>query len=152
MPTFNFIVAKYFDLHGKYRDYRLSQVTCLFTVVGFALMAFAPVPGILIWGLVFLSLGLGFIIAARSLVTALVPSSHIGTLYSALAISQALGILIAGPLFAYLFQLGMHLGNAWMGLPWLQASFIFLLVSIAIWRIRLRDPLSHDEEEPLIAE
>ncbi|KAJ5994791.1 hypothetical protein N7481_001768 [Penicillium waksmanii] len=152
MPAFNSIAGKFFNLHGKYRDYRLTQVTSVFTAVGFGIMAFAPVPGILIWGLVFLSIGLGFLVATRTLVTALVLPNHIGTLYSALAISQALGGLIAGPLFAYLFRLGMHLGNAWMGLPWLQASVIFILVSIVSWYIRVRDPISHDEEEPLLAE
>jgi MFS family permease len=152
MPAFNSIAGKFLNLHGKYRDYRLTQVTSVFTAVGFGIMAFAPVPGILIWGLVFLSIGLGFLVATRSLVTALVLPNHIGTLYSALAISQALGGLIAGPLFAYLFRLGMHLGNAWMGLPWLQASVIFILVSIVSWYIRVRDPVSHDEEEPLLAE
>ncbi|KAJ5378504.1 hypothetical protein N7509_011623 [Penicillium cosmopolitanum] len=152
MPAFNSIAGRFFNLHGKYRDYRLTQVTSVFTAVGFGIMAFAPVPGILIWGLLFLSIGLGFLVTTRSLVTALVLPNHIGTLYSALAISQALGGLIAGPLFAYLFRLGMHLGNAWMGLPWLQASVIFILVSIVSWYIRVRDPVSHDEEEPHLAE
>jgi MFS family permease len=152
MPAFNSIAGRFFDLHGKYRDYRLSQATSVFTTVGFAIMAFAPVPGILIWGLLFLSIGMGFLVATRSLVTALVLPNHIGTLYSALAISQSLGGLISGPLFAYLFRLGMHFGNAWMGLPWLQASVVFMLVSIVAWNIRVRDPLSHDEEEPLLAE
>ncbi|KAJ5100024.1 hypothetical protein N7532_007025 [Penicillium argentinense] len=148
MPSFNMILGKFFNLHGKHRDHRLSQGTALFTMVGFAIMAFAPVPGILIWGLAILSLGLGFLITTRSLVTALVLPSHIGTLYSALAISMSVGILISGPLFAYLFRIGMHLGNAWMGLPWLQASLIFGLVTIAIWRIRVRDPVEYENPRP----
>jgi MFS family permease len=117
-------------------------------------MGLAPVPTLLICGLVILSLGSAFLITARSLATSLVPPDHVGTLYSAIAISQSLGILVAGPLFAYLFRIGLHLGGAWLGLPFLQAGLLYVIATVAIWCIRVPRAAEdeNEEAEPLLSE
>ncbi|KAJ5948335.1 hypothetical protein N7466_001350 [Penicillium verhagenii] len=146
MPGVTFLAVRYFDLHGKFRDYRLSQLMGLFGVIGFTVVGFAPTAGILITGLVIVSSSAAFMVTTRSLATSLVLPDHVGTLYSALAISQSIGTFVAGPLFAYLFRLGMHLGSAWMGLPFLQAAVCFGFATAALWRIRLNRSLQSDEE------
>lgn len=152
MPALSWMVAKYFNLHGKFRDHRLSQGAGILSIIGFAAMGISPTPEFLIGGLVVLSLGAAFLVTTRSLVTALVLPDHVGTLYSAIAISQAIGQFIAGPLFAYLFRLGMHLGDAWMGLPFLQAALFFIIATAAVWRIRINRSLpGESEEEPLLS-
>lgn len=120
-------------------------------------MGLAPVPVLLIWGLVILSLGSSFMITTRSLVTSLVSPDHVGTLYSGIGVSQALGTFVAGSLFAYLFRLGMHLGDAWMGMPFLQAALFFVVATMAVWRVRIQSSqLSSSEDveqrEPLLSE
>lgn len=152
MPILTFLATRYYNLHGKYRDYRLSQVSGILSIVGFAAVGLAPVPVLLICGLVFLSLGSAFMITARSLVTALVVPDHVGTLYSAIGISQSVGMFIAGPLFAYLFKLGMHLGNAWMGMPFLQTSLFYVIATVAVWRVRIGRSTRDETEESLVAE
>jgi MFS family permease len=153
MPALSFVAAKYLNLHGKHRDHRLSQGSGLVSIIGFLLMGFAPVPALLICGLVVLSLGSAFLITARSLATGLVPPDQVGTLYSAIAISQSLGILIAGPLFAYLFRIGLHFGGAWMGLPFLQAGLFYVIATVAMWCIRVpRATQDENEAEPLLSE
>jgi len=154
MPAINFLAARYLNLHGKFRDYWISQGTGFLGIIGFTLLGLAPSPGILITGLVIISFSGAFSISTRSLATSLVLPDHVGTLYSALAISQSIGMFIAGPLFAYLFRLGMHLGNNWMGLPFLQAALCFMFATAAIWRIRVGRSLPNDESgerEPLIS-
>lgn len=152
MPLLTFIAGKYFNLHGKYRDHRLSQGSGILSVIGFAAVGLAPVPVFLICGLVFLSLGSGFMTASRSLVTSLVVPDHVGTLYSAIGVSCSVGTFIAGPLFAYLFKLGMHLGNAWMGMPFLQASLFYLAATVAVCWVRMGRSTQDEEEEPLVSE
>jgi MFS family permease len=147
----SFLAARYFNLHGKQRDYRLSQGSGILSLIGFAAMGLAPVPVLLIGGLVIMSLGSAFMITMRSLVTSLVLPDHVGTLYSAIGISQALGMFVAGPLFAYLFKLGMHLGNAWMGMPFLQAALFYMVATIAVWRVRISRS-TDEEQEPLVSE
>lgn len=147
MPALSFLSVKYLDLHGKWRDQRLSQASGVLSVIGFAAIAVAPVPAILIVAVVILSLGSAFMISARSLATSLVLPDHVGTLYSAITISQSIGMMMAGPLFAYLFKLGMHLGDVWMGLPFLQAAVFYVAATIAVSYIRLGWPLPSNESQ-----
>ncbi|KAJ5642430.1 hypothetical protein N7490_006430 [Penicillium lividum] len=153
IPTLTFLAARYLNLHGKFRDYRLGQLTGVFGVIGFTVMGLAPSPVILIAGLVIFSFSTAFGVSARSLATALVPPDHVGTLYSALGVSQSIGTLIAGPLFAYLFQLGMHLGSVWMGLPFIQAAICFVFATAAMWRIQLSRSFDEEggEQEALVS-
>lgn len=157
MPAVSLVAGRYFDLHGQHRDWRLSQGSGLLSIIGFAAMGLAPVPGLLIWGLVILSLGSSFMITTRSLVTSLVSPDHVFTLYSAIGVCQALGAFVAGPLFAYLFRLGMHLGDAWMGMPFLQAALFFVAATVAVWRVQIQSSQSSPSEdveqrEPLLSE
>lgn len=153
MPAVTFVVGRYFNLHGKHRDWRLSQGSGVLSIVGFAAMGLAPDPVLLILGLVILSLGSTFMITTRSLVTSLVSPNQVGTLYSAIGVSQAIGIFVAGPLFAYLFRLGMHLGDAWMGMPFLQAALFFVVATVAVWRVRIQcSGEDEEQQEPLLSE
>ncbi|KAJ5746959.1 uncharacterized protein N7511_008655 [Penicillium nucicola] len=147
MPVLSFLAAKYFNLHGKQSDHVMSKGSGILSVIGFVAIALAPTPAILIFGQIILSMGMAFMVNTRSLATALVLPDHVGTLYSALAITQSAGMLVAGPLFANLFRLGLHLGNAWLGLPFLQASLFFVIAVVAVWHIRLGPSRVSDEEQ-----
>lgn len=125
----------------------MSQGSGLLAIIGFAAIFVAPVPAILIFGLVILSLGSTFPISSRSLATAIVQPDHVGTLYSAIAVAQSVGLLVSGPLFAGLFRLGLHLGDAWMGLPFLQAALFYVVACVAVSCIRLRSSQRNGQEE-----
>ncbi|KAJ5419500.1 uncharacterized protein N7487_003050 [Penicillium crustosum] len=149
MPGLSGLAIRYLNLHGKYRDHVMSKWSGILSIIGFAAIFLAPTPAILVGGQIILSIGSSFLVTTRSLATALVLPDHVGTLYSVIAIAQSVGVLVAGPLFANLFRLGMHLGNAWMGLPFLQASLFFVVAVAAIRRIRLGPPArgNNDEEQ-----
>ncbi|KAJ5259218.1 hypothetical protein N7478_012199 [Penicillium angulare] len=157
MPVLTWMVGKYFNLHGKRRDLLFSQGTGILCIIGFLVVGLAPNPEILIGGLTIASLGSAFAINTRSLATLLVMPDHVGTLYSAIAISQSMGTFVAGPLFAYLFRIGMHFGGFWLGLPFLQASVFFLIATAALWRIKVNRELpgmrqvSAEERVPLMS-
>ncbi|CAG7963727.1 unnamed protein product [Penicillium olsonii] len=151
MPSLSFLAAKYLNLHGKQSDHVMSKGSGILSVIGFAAIFIGPTPAFLITGLVILSIGSAFLVTTRSLATSLVLPDHVGTLYSAIAIAQGLGLLVSGPLFVNLFRLGLHLGKAWMGLPFLMASVFFFASVVAVWNVKL-EPLSRsDEEEPLLS-
>ncbi|KGO74874.1 Major facilitator superfamily domain, general substrate transporter [Penicillium italicum] len=153
MPILSFLTAKHLSLRGKRSDHFLSKGSGVLSIIGFAIISIAPTPAILIGGQVILSIGSAFMITTRSLATSLVQPDHAGTLYSAIAIAQGLGTLVSGPLFANLFRLGMHLGTAWTGLPFLQASLFFIVAVTAVWHVRLGpSPRANDEEQdPLLS-
>lgn len=157
MPAITTLAAKYLNLHGKHRDSLQSKITGILSVVGFMLMGLAAQPGILIFGLVIGALGSAFMVSTRSLATALVLPDHVGTLYSAFAISQSIGVFVAGPLLANLFRLGMHLGGTWTGLPFLQTGLLFAIATAAVWRLQVNRSLpgedegGEEEQRPLIS-
>lgn len=154
MPGLSGLAIRYLNLYGKYRDHEMSKWSGILSIIGFAAIFLAPKPAILVGGQIILSIGSSFLVTTRSLATALVLPDHVGTLYSVIAIAQSVGMLVAGPLFANLFRLGMHLGNAWMGLPFLQASLFFVMAVAAIWQIRLGTPArgNNDEDQaPLLS-
>ncbi|KAJ6160359.1 hypothetical protein N7470_003755 [Penicillium chermesinum] len=151
MPTWNYLAARFLDLHGKYRDYVTSQGSGVLLVVGFTLMALAPKPEVLILGIIVMSLGTALIMASRSLATEFIASNHVGTLFAVIAILCSIANLIASPLMAYLFKLGMHMGEAWMGLPLLLGTLLTSIATIAVWQARLDGssppkPVQEDED------
>jgi MFS family permease len=132
------------------KDLRLSQGSGLLLTVGSIIMFLAPVPAILILGLVIFALGSTFHLTARSLVTSLVVSDHVATLYSAIAVVTSGGMLVAGPLLANTYRWGMQLGENWIGLPFLVAASLYLLALLAISFVKLkieRDETSLPPEE-----
>ncbi|EPS25160.1 hypothetical protein PDE_00091 [Penicillium oxalicum 114-2] len=132
MPGITFAATNYLNMHGPHRDHYITLGSGLLMTVGFLAVGLAPFPPLLVIGVVALSLSSAFPITARSLATSLVPPDHVGTLYSAITISQSIGILVAGPLFAYLFRIGLHLGGAWMGMPFLQAGLLAIIATVAV--------------------
>ena len=150
MPALCYLVAKYLNWHGTFQAYRLSQVTGMTCVIGLTAVAFAPAPSVLAMGLILLSLGSSFSVTTRSLATGLILPNHVGTLYSAIAIAQNLGIFFFGPISAYLFKIGIHWGRLWFGLPFLQNAVIFLACTLGLWFVRLHKPSrSEDDDEDL---
>lgn len=137
MPLLSYLITKYLHWEPTWKDFRLSQGCGLLATIGFAIIALAAVPAVLVLGLVAISLGSALAVTSRSLATSLVAADHVGTLYSAAAVMQSLGNLVAGPLFACGFNLGMRLGEEWLGLPFLLAALLFVIVFAAISCIRL---------------
>lgn len=69
--------------------------------------------------------------------TSFVPSQNqIATLYAAMSVSRSVGGVVAGPIFASLYGVGMQLGLEWSGLPFAVGSIIFLLTLIPVVCIR----------------
>ena len=135
MPLIASVLNRY--LEAKRKDFRLSQVCGALATVGFAVTALAPSPIVLVLGLVALSLGSAIAVASRSLVTSFVAEDQVGTLYSAASVMTSVGSLSAGPVFAYVFKLGLYLGANWSGLPFLLAAVLFAASLAAFSCIRL---------------
>lgn len=133
------------------KDRRMCQASGLIRIFGFTLMFIAASPTTYICRLAFASLGAAFIINARSLVTFLVTLHQVDTLYSAFTMMQAHGWLVAGPLFARLFQLGLNFSRAWLGLPFLFAELLYAAATITEWFMSMPDKASDNECHARIA-
>ncbi|KAI6403203.1 hypothetical protein MCOR23_003579 [Pyricularia oryzae] len=104
-------------------------------------------------GLPCYTLGSGFGLFARSLLSSLVEKDMVGTLYTTLSIMDTLGSLLAGPVVAGIFGWSMRLDGVWKGMPYLVSFVLCGLASVALSCLGFLDslrtehvPAAYDEE------
>ena len=119
------------------KDLLISRLSVVCFALGSLVVAAAPVVSLLALGIAIFALGSGFAPAVRSLATTFVHPDETGLLYSALAIMQSAGGLIAGPLLAISFRWGLSLGHEWTGIPFAVVAGLFGCGFIAITFVRL---------------
>lgn len=119
------------------RDLLISRFSVGFFTLGSLAISVAPVVALAAMGIAIFALGSGFTPAARSLVTTFCHQDEAGLLYSALAIMQSIGGLVAGPLLATTFRWGLSLGKEWTGLPFAAVAGLFACGFLATSMVRL---------------
>lgn len=119
------------------KDLFITRLSVAFFALESLVIAAAPVVPLLALGIVIVALGSGFSPAARSLATTFVHQNEAGLLYSALAIMQSTGELIAGPLLALSFHWAFRLGHEWTGIPFAIVAGLFWCAFIAMAFVRL---------------
>ncbi|CAI6301629.1 unnamed protein product [Periconia digitata] len=156
IPTVNFILLKYIRLPPHWADMYLARGSVILTAASFFIMAVAFQPALLIIGLLVYNLGTGYSAAMRSIAIHVVggqTSPDVGKLMSLLAITESIGLMLSGPLLNSMFQWGMDMGSMWLGLPFLTVSFMFCLVTLLTYLIRIGNKdveyveVAGDEEE-----
>jgi hypothetical protein len=93
-------------------------------------------------GLILYTLGTGFPLVVRSIITTLVvtnqtsTTSDTGRLYAVISVMEGLGTLVAGPTMALAFRWGLRLGENWLGLPFAVATGLFVGIAPVVFVIR----------------
>ncbi len=129
------LVRRKMSIPGK--DLLITRLSVAFFAVGSLVISVAPVVPLVALGIVIFALGSGFAPAARSLVTTFCHQDEAGLLYSALAIAQSAGGLVAGPLLALSFRWGLNLGHEWTGIPFALVAGLFACGFLALSFVRL---------------
>jgi hypothetical protein len=104
-------------------------------------MGVAAHPALLIIGLLIFNLGTGYNAAMRSVSIHVVggqSSPDIGRLFAVIAIIESVGVMLAGPLLAHIFEWGMDLGEPWIGMPYLASAGVFGITTIATFIISVK--------------
>jgi MFS family permease len=74
------------------------------------------------------ALGAGQDSLLRSLATEMVPARDVSILYSAITMLRAIGGSISGPIYAWLYTVGLEQKQeVWIGLPYIVAGVLFLI-------------------------
>lgn len=119
------------------KDLLISRLSVAFFTIGSLVVSAAPSVALATLGIVIFALGSGFSPATRSLVTTFCKQDEAGLLYSALAITQSIGGLVAGPLLALSFRWGLSLGHEWTGIPFALVAGLFGCGFLAVSFVRL---------------
>ncbi|CAG8898198.1 unnamed protein product [Penicillium egyptiacum] len=137
LPWIDRTMRKRFERQPRKKDLYLARISIVTITVGFAIMGIAPVVGLSIFGIAIYTAGSGFGTFARSLISSLTEPTMIGTLYSALALMNTLGSLLAGPMMSLAFRWGVNLGGAWLGMPYLISAALCGAMTMIMFLIRL---------------
>ncbi|KAM7198008.1 Major facilitator superfamily domain containing protein [Rhypophila sp. PSN 637] len=132
------------------RDLTLARISILLQTLGAFLTGFSPSAGVLIPSVILSSLGTGFNILVRGLMTTMAEGdagkdSHIALLNSSIAWVETAGAMIATPLLAGSFRLGLSWAGIWTGLPFFLAGCLFAFATVIVLFVRVHD--HHQDEQ-----
>jgi MFS family permease len=132
LPTAAYLVMKYFFSSPLETDVRLARYSTFLIAVGFIVLGTAPKPAFAIMGVGTVALGSGINGLCKSIAVSLFDASTTAIVLSAVAMQQTVGAIIAGPLFSYLYAIGLGLGRTWIGLPFVVLGALFLICCVGL--------------------
>lgn len=139
LPAVGTALLSRFGYTSAAKDLLIARVSVVLMAVGFGVIGVSPGAAGMVLGLGVYTLGSGFGAAARSLVTGMVRREEVGRLYTAIAVADMVGGLVAGPALSWCFAVGMAWGGVGVGLPFLVAAGLFVAVGGVVMGVRIRE-------------
>jgi len=133
LPIAAHLVMKYFLSTPLETDIRLARCSTFIIAVGFIVLGTAPKPVFAVVGAGTVALGSGVNGLCKSIAVSLFGASTTVTVLSAIAMQQTAGAIIAGPLFASLYAIGLGLDRTWLGLPFVVLGALFLICCMGLF-------------------
>jgi hypothetical protein len=137
LPVASRFCLQRLGMSGTVKDLWLARWSGVFQIVGSLIIAAAVNGGLFSVGLVWYALGAGMAALVRSLINALVEEHHVGTVNSLIGFMEMVGMTAAGPLLAKSLDVGLNLGGAWVGLPFIAAGLFFVISTAILWMLKL---------------
>lgn len=148
LPNASWLCLQRLGMAAVAKDLWLARWSGIVQVAGSLLIA-AAVNGLFFsFGLAWFALGSGMASLIRSLLNALVEEHHVGTLNSLLGVTETVGVMVAGPLLAKSLSVGLNLGGAWIGLPFVTTALFFAVSTTVLWAFKLPDRRQRSLEPP----
>ncbi|OJI86058.1 hypothetical protein ASPTUDRAFT_53352 [Aspergillus tubingensis CBS 134.48] len=119
------------------KDLQLMRISIGLLAVGTLGIGLSPSVAMLIPSLLVQTSGSGFVFLTRALITTLVNREETARLFTIIEVLQSVGNVIASLSITTVFQIGLELGGAWIGLAWMMTATAFTLVGVAIWMFRI---------------
>jgi MFS family permease len=137
LPTISHMIERSSSLDPQERDLLLSRFSTLLIAIGFMVFGVASKLALATFGVVITALGSGINGLCKSIIVSLFDTNTTATILSAVAMQQTIGAMIAGPLFSYLYGVGLGLGTAWIGIPFVVLGALFLLCCLFLFSSRI---------------
>ncbi|KAJ5114127.1 hypothetical protein N7456_002661 [Penicillium angulare] len=114
-PVISHLLSKY--MRPAVKNLILARALACLVIVG-SLLTGAPHIGLAIFGLMLQASGAGLSPICRAIAISYMASQDKSKVNAMIGMLETLGSLFAGPTLAWLFALGMKLGDVWFGLPY----------------------------------
>lgn len=135
LPRLSSFIQHKFALTSLRRDLTLARMTGIVLVAGLFLAA-GPTLGCVLAGLLLVTIGSSSTTICRSIAAHFVDERHVASMYTFLNLLNTAGAILASPLLASTFVLGMKWGRDWQGLPYLCLGFLGTISATALFLIR----------------
>ncbi|THW17623.1 MFS general substrate transporter [Aureobasidium pullulans] len=135
LPRLSSFIQHKFALTSLCRDLTLARMTGTVLVAGLFLAA-GPTLGCVLAGLLLVTIGSSSTTICRSIAAHFVDERHVASMYTFLNLLNTAGAILASPLLASTFVLGMKWGRDWQGLPYLCLGFLGTISTTALFLIR----------------
>lgn len=138
LPLVSHILMSRLGLDGKRKDLYLARASMVIVTIGWFMVAFAPNVGFFIAATLVVSLGQGGTILVRSFITDLIDPKDVAKLYTVIGLVDTVAVMAAGPIMAALFELGLDMGGAWVGLPFWLLGVVYVLTTVLLFVVNIR--------------
>ncbi|KAE8552481.1 hypothetical protein EYB25_003859 [Talaromyces marneffei] len=138
LPALSEFLARRAQLDRAARDKRASQISVITVILGHLLIFVADSPVELSAGVILSALVSAFTVTARSTLSSLIDQKYLATVYTGLSVMAYSGVVAGGPLLASSFRWGMKLGGFWMGLPFIVAADLYVIILLVIPMARMQ--------------
>jgi MFS family permease len=118
------------------KDLLMARLSVVVFAVGSLAVGLAETRVLATAGIVLMACGAGYAVLARSIMSSLVSGEHAGLLYTVISVVESVGSVAAGPLLSQLFNLGLHWGGAWIGLPFTTAALLYAIAFLIVGFVR----------------
>ncbi|ATY61235.1 MFS transporter [Cordyceps militaris] len=135
LPLTSQLLLTKLSLSYTRKDLWMARVSASLLVLGALCLALAFTIRTFMLSLIIFTLGAGCNLVLRSLITSYAAEDRAGLIYTAISVSEGLGALVAGPVMASLFRLGLSWGGTWLGLPFLFAALLSSITSLILFLI-----------------
>lgn len=141
LPAISQVLLFRYRLSPIAKDALLARAGLMALLIGTFGIGFSSTSSMLITTLVIYSLGYGYDSSLRSLLIALAGEQHTAMLFTAMSVLQNIGMLIAGPLMAWAFRVGLRWGGVWIGLPFIATGCLLSCAACIVFGVRLTSPV-----------
>lgn len=122
------------------KDWWMMRASAVISAGGLLAMGLAPTMPLFVAAMVFSELGGGLQAALRSVVTQLVDKTHIALVMTALSMAFSISEMLAGPMMAETFKIGMGLGGMWVGLPYIACAGLLAVGTLMVLCVPISRP------------
>lgn len=138
LPLVDVLLRKKLNISLAAKDMWLVRGSILVMLLGSICISVSESTATFVSSLAIFGLGSGYEFAMRGLL-AQVAGDSIATVYTTMSFMETIGELIAGPMLARLYRVGLGWGGNWIGLPFFAVAGLFTVAAIIVWCIRLPD-------------
>ena len=157
LPAVSLFCLKVLKMSPMSKDLWLSRWSGVLLIIGALFIAFAASPFLMaigefichgsilpvacsncsMTGLIFMSAGSGYASLLRSLLNSLVEPHHVATVNTLIGFIDTVGLMVISPVLSQALRTGVNLGGAWIGLPFMVASLLFIVSTGVVFAFKL---------------